>query len=75
MESGFGAGQGIVSGQAVRFPLIVRVDFDEDLITTSLGDEDFVAAVSQWQRSPEAEAARRGREFEDKLEEAEIDSP
>jgi DNA helicase HerA-like ATPase len=66
---GFGPGQGIVSGQAVRFPVIVKVDFDEDLITTRIGDEDFVQAVNSWEKSPEGEAARRGAELDEKLDE------
>jgi DNA helicase HerA-like ATPase len=45
---GFGPGQGIVSGQAVRFPLVVKVDFDHDLVPRAIGDEDFLGAVSAW---------------------------
>ncbi len=67
---GFGPGQGIVSGQAVRFPLVVQVDFDSELKTTSIGDEDFVQAVYKWGESPEAAAAERGRRIEKQLEEA-----
>jgi DNA helicase HerA-like ATPase len=44
----FGPGQGLVSGQAVRFPLLVRIDFDEDLLSKAIGDEDFLAAVKNW---------------------------
>jgi DNA helicase HerA-like ATPase len=47
---GFGPGQGIVSGQAVRFPLVVKVDFDSDLLARITGDEDFLTAVSTWDR-------------------------
>jgi len=68
---GFGPGQGIISGQAVRFPLVVQVDFDKDLITRTIGDEDFVDAVRKWQSSPQASAIERGRSIEDALEEAE----
>jgi DNA helicase HerA-like ATPase len=68
---GFGSGQGIVSGQAVRFPLVVQVDFDKDLVAKTLGDEDFVAAVRNWQESPEAAAAQLGQKIEDALDDAE----
>ncbi len=47
---GFGPGQGIVSGQAVRFPLVIQVDFDHDLIPPNIGDEDFLSAVDEWDR-------------------------
>jgi DNA helicase HerA-like ATPase len=67
---GFGPGQGIISGQAVRFPLVIRVDFDEDLVTQTIGDEDFIQAVKEWKISPEAKAARRGSELEKELDEA-----
>ena len=56
---GFGPGQGIVSGQAVRFPLAIRVHFDEDLVAPSIGTEDFLSAVQTWQESPAAEAVAR----------------
>ncbi len=56
---GFGPGQGIVSGQAVRFPLAIRVDYDDDLIAPAIGTEDFLAAVAEWQASPDSEAANR----------------
>lgn len=38
----FGRGQGIVSGQAVPFPLLVQVKFDADLVSDAIGDEDFI---------------------------------
>jgi DNA helicase HerA-like ATPase len=44
----FGPGQGIVSGQAVRFPLLVKVKFDEDLRSQAIGDEDFIADARKW---------------------------
>jgi hypothetical protein len=67
---GFGSGQGIVSGQAVRFPLVVQVDFDKELVAKTIGDEDFVAAVRNWQDSPQAAAAQLGRKIEAALDEA-----
>jgi uncharacterized protein len=44
----FGRGQGIVSGQAVRFPLLVQVKFDEDLVSDAIGDEDFIDEARRW---------------------------
>jgi uncharacterized protein len=67
---GFGSGQGIISGQAVRFPLVVQVDFDKDLVTRTIGDEDFVDAVRRWQDSPQAAAVQLGREIEAALDDA-----
>ena len=45
---GFGPGQGIVSGQVVRFPLAVQVKMDEELLATEIGDEDFFEQVAAW---------------------------
>lgn len=44
----FGRGQGIVSGQAVRFPLLVQVKFDDDLVSEAIGDEDFIEEARNW---------------------------
>jgi len=70
---GFGPGQGIISGQAVRFPLVVQVDFDEDLVCKSLGDEDYVKAAKDWKGSDQAKTAERGTALEQDLEGAEAD--
>lgn len=64
---GFGPGQGIISGQAVRFPLVVKITFDEELVTKTMGDEDFIEAVKKWEKSPEAEASRKGEKIESEL--------
>lgn len=48
----FGPGQGIVSGQAVRFPLLVKVKFDSDLVSEAIGDEDFIAEAGTWAPNP-----------------------
>ncbi len=45
---GFGPGQGIVSGQVVRFPLPVQVKMDNDLLASVIGDEDFFDQVEAW---------------------------
>lgn len=52
----FGPGQGIVSGQAVRFPLLVKVAFDQDLVSDAIGDEDFIADAAKWVPNPKREA-------------------
>lgn len=44
----FGRGQGIVSGQAVRFPLLVQIKFDSDLVSEAIGDEDFIEEARKW---------------------------
>lgn len=56
---GFGPGQGIVSGQAVRFPLLVRIRMDEDLVYTDLGDENFLEQARTWR--PDEHAATRAK--------------
>jgi hypothetical protein len=55
----FGPGQGIVSGQAVRFPLLVKVKFDEELRSEAIGDEDFIAEANDWTPSNERDEASR----------------
>lgn len=55
----FGPGQGIASGQAVRFPLLVKVDFDEELVSEAIGDEDFIADAARWEPRPAREATSR----------------
>jgi DNA helicase HerA-like ATPase len=60
----FGPGEGIVSGQAVRFPLVVRIKFDDDLVTSTIGDEDFVKAVQTWENSSRGDAHARSEELE-----------
>jgi DNA helicase HerA-like ATPase len=64
---GFGPGQGIVSGQAVRFPLLIQVDFDPELVTQAIGDEDFLSAVKTWKSTPEAAAVERSTAMMDNL--------
>lgn len=64
----FGPGQGIVSGQAVRFPLVIQVAMDSELQTAAIGDENFVEAALQWANSLEAETATRTEQFMADLE-------
>jgi hypothetical protein len=54
---GFGPGQGIISGQVVRFPLPVQVDMDDDLLSAEIGDENFFEQVDGWE--PDAVAPAR----------------
>ena len=57
MIPGFGPGQGIVSGQVVRFPLPVQIRFDQDLLAAEIGDEDFFDQVTSWK--PDTKTATR----------------
>ena len=57
MIPGFGPGQGIVSGQVVRFPLPVRVSMDHELLASELGDEDFFDQLRTWK--PDKDAGTR----------------
>ncbi len=57
MIPGFGPGQGIVSGQVVRFPLPVRVNMDDDLLASEIGDEDFFEQAEAWK--PDTNASTR----------------
>jgi uncharacterized protein len=65
---GFGPGQGIVSGQGVRFPLLIQVEQDKDLELTGLGDENFIAAAQEWSSSKHAQAAERTTNFTKQLD-------
>jgi hypothetical protein len=57
MIPGFGPGQGIISGQVVRFPLPVRVRMDNDLLASEIGDEDFFEQAESW--VPDGDAKSR----------------
>lgn len=57
MLPGFGPGQGIVSGQVVRFPLPVRIKMDTELLASEIGDEDFFAQSDAWK--PDAHTETR----------------
>jgi uncharacterized protein len=65
---GFGPGQGIISGQGVRFPLLIQVERDKDLELTGLGDENFVEAVKRWEASKGADAVRRSERLSKELD-------
>ncbi len=57
MIPGFGPGQGIVSGQVVRFPLAVKVTMDDELRLAEIGDEDFFEQLEEW--GPDDDAPTR----------------
>ena len=63
----FGPGQGIVSGQAVRFPLLVQIDHDKDLESSAIGDEDFIKAVRDFRPSETAEKAKSNKGLVERL--------
>jgi DNA helicase HerA-like ATPase len=54
---GFGPGQGIISGQVVRFPLPIQVRMDQDLRSAEIGDENFFDQVAGWK--PDGAAGKR----------------
>jgi DNA helicase HerA-like ATPase len=56
MIPGFGPGQGIISGQVVRFPLPVSVTMDSELMVADLGDEDFFEQMEKWEPDGDTEA-------------------
>ena len=58
MIPGFGPGQGIVSGQVVRFPLPVKVRMDDELLSSEIGDEDFFEQMETW-KPDEKNSVRR----------------
>jgi DNA helicase HerA-like ATPase len=64
---GFGPGQGLVSGQAVRFPLLVRIKMDDDLQSTAVGDENFFEQAEQWKPDAKAGMRERAASIADKL--------
>jgi len=66
---GFGPGQGIVSGQAVRFPLLVQLKKDDDLMFRELGDENFIEQAKNWKAPKEAAGRASSSATAKKLEE------
>lgn len=70
MLPGFGPGQGIVSGQVVRFPLPVKVRMDEDLLSAEIGDEDFFEQAERWKPDRKARVRKRTTEGMSKVKKA-----
>lgn len=66
---GFGPGQGIVSGQVVRFPLPVRIKMDEELVSSELGDEDFISQIPKWKEDADAPKRRKARKAASRVSE------
>lgn len=60
---GFGPGQGIISGQGVRFPLLIQVQQDKELELIGLGDENFLEQAAKWSDSREGKAASQSSQF------------
>lgn len=59
MLPAFGPGQGLISGQAVRFPLLVKIKMDHDLVPSTIGDENFIEQASKWQNTKEGKKAKK----------------
>ncbi|MBX3602815.1 MAG: ATP-binding protein [Rubrivivax sp.] len=68
MIPGFGPGQGILSGQVVRFPLPVQVQMDADLLNSEIGDEDFFDQVDAWRPDAAAPARAESQKAVDKID-------
>jgi hypothetical protein len=64
---GFGPGQGIVSGQIVRFPLPVMIKMDLELLAAEIGDEDFIQGVARWKPDKSAAQREKNRGVIDKI--------
>lgn len=68
MIPGFGPGQGILSGQVVRFPLPVQVQMDADLLNSEIGDEDFFDQVDAWRPDAAAPARAESQKASEKID-------
>jgi hypothetical protein len=66
--TGFGPGQGIISGQVVRFPLPVRVQMDDDLLVAEIGNENFFEQVSDWRPDSGAGDRQANQKAIDKID-------
>src|SRR5262249_1926994 len=70
MLPGFGPGQGIVSGQIVRFPLPVMIKMDSELLASEIGDEDFIKRVAEWKPDKDSPRRQKNREAMDRIKAA-----
>ncbi|GAB1157863.1 ATP-binding protein [Paenibacillus illinoisensis] len=70
MLPAFGPGQGLISGQAVRFPLLVKIKLDDDLVPSTIGDENFIEQAKAWGQSVEAEEVAISNKTSDFLKRA-----
>ena len=59
MLPGFGPGQGIISGQVVKFPLPVHIKMDKELLAAEIGDEDFFEQVAEWKPAATTTAKKK----------------
>ena len=67
MLPGFGPGQGLISGQSVRFPLLVKIKFDEDLSHSALGNENFIQQAKEWSAPSDTEAKGKAAQATQRL--------
>lgn len=67
MLPGFGPGQGLVSGQSVRFPLLVKIEYDKDLEHSALGNENFIQQAREWSAPPDTESKRKAAQITQQL--------
>ena len=67
MLPGFAQGEGIVSGQAVRFPQVVKIRHDDDLEPKDIGvgNENFVQQVEDWEKEHGSKTREKEQESED----------
>ena len=73
MLPGFAQGEGIISGQAVRFPQVVKIKHDEDLEPKDIGvgNEDFVRQVEYWEKEYGSKLREQEQESEEILKDLE----
>ena len=60
----FANGQAFISGHAVKFPLQVKVDRDQELETSIMGDEDFINENSQHHKNSGEKIKKRDENSE-----------
>ncbi|WP_114766213.1 ATP-binding protein [Vibrio rhodolitus] len=59
----FGRGQGLISGQAVKFPMLVQVNFNPELISDKIGNEDnFFSQVENFSLSTKQSVKQKNDE-------------
>ncbi len=46
--SAFGPRQGLISGAAVRLPLLVKMAYDKELENKAAADEKFLSQAAKW---------------------------
>jgi hypothetical protein len=61
-------GERTIIGQTVRFPLLVKIRFDEDFVGSRTGDENFIKQAAAWKPDPKAAGRARAAEIAARLE-------